>query len=252
MLPQADVTYAELNQLAGIIHDNPTANVGEGTGRGLKPGQIETILNHFKIAFSSLKHEPNHVPPVVLPDKVEYQALLYASIESARPALLGFELEADPATGEISRHLIPVIGHTFNDDAWVPDAERWYFMRDQVIFRSESWLSTYVVHDDNLGPYYCLPRHYLSRKSFRLLCGIQPKAASLNVSEVEALARSELFGTTDLLRTRELVVSYCELSKLNGVNIWTTLRSPGRAWPKVGGFRHRDHRVGIARIFLDD
>jgi len=191
VVPEADVTYAELNRLAGVVHQDPHRQVGEGTDRGLSPAQMEVILNHYRVPYTLLKHEPSRQP---LPTRIEYQTLLYASIESGRPALLGFELEAHPATGETSRHLIPVIGHTFNDDAWVPDAERSYFLRGQGYFRSEAWLSTYVVHDDNLGPYYCLPRYYLSRKSFRLLYSIQPTAASLSLAEAEALADSTLIS----------------------------------------------------------
>ncbi len=190
ILPAADVTYSELNAVAGVDHKYPDKSVGKGTGRGLQPAQIESILKHYSVPFRRLLHEP-HVKE--LPAKIEYQAELYAAIESGRPALLGFELAADPTMGAAGpRHLIPVLGHTFNDDAWVPDAERFYFFRDQGYFRSEAWLSAYVVHDDNLGPYYCLPRHYMSRQSFRLLYSLQPASSSLSISEAEALAFSTL------------------------------------------------------------
>lgn len=72
----------------------------------------------------------------------------------------------------------------------MPDAERIYFGRNQGFFRSEAWLSTYIVHDDNVGPYFCLPRHYLSGDFFRLLYSFQPTAASLSPAEAEALAYS--------------------------------------------------------------
>jgi hypothetical protein len=126
-----------------------------------------------------------------MPAGLEYQAELYAAIESGCPALLGFELAPDPGTAQPSgRHIIPVLGHTFNDDAWMPDAERIYFGRSQGFFRSEAWLSTYVVHDDNVGPYFCLPRHYLGSDFFRVLYSLQPAPASLSLAETEALAYS--------------------------------------------------------------
>jgi hypothetical protein len=189
VLPDGDVAYSQLNAIAGI--DHASVQIGEGTDKGLSPPLIEKILQNFNIPFRKLAYEPNKGP---LPPGVEYQQEIYGSIESRRPALLGFEMANDPITGRTSRHLIPVLGHTFNDDAWMPDAERMYFNRTLGYFRSEAWLSTFVVHDDNVGPYFCLPRHYLSRDSFRLLYGIQAAQASLALTEAEALAYSTLTG----------------------------------------------------------
>lgn len=187
VLTEPDVTYADLNACVGIDHQN--SRVGEGTNLGLSPAQIEAILQSYGVPFRKMTHEPQHGP---LPPGIEYQSELYASIESRRPALLGFELAADASGAPPSRHLIPVLGHTFNEDAWMPDAERFYFQRDRGYFRSEAWLSTFVVHDDNVGPYFCLPRGYLSRNSFRILYGVQPAQASLSLAEAEALAYSTL------------------------------------------------------------
>ena len=189
VVADADVTYADLNACVGIDHSN--AKVGEGTGLGLSPTQIEAILQSQGVPFRKMTHEPQHGP---LPQGIEYQPELYASIESRRPALLGFELAGHPP----SRHLIPVLGHTFNEDGWMPDAERFYFQRDRGYFRSEAWLSTFVVHDDNVGPYFCLPRYYLSRDSFRILYGVQPAQASLSLAEAEALA----YATLSVIHTK--------------------------------------------------
>lgn len=184
VLAAGDVTYQELNAVAGIDHTH--SRVGEG--RGLNPGQIETILNHYGVSFRPLLHEPSLGLP-----RVEYHAELYAAIESGCPALLGFELAPDPtATAPPPRHIIPVLGHTFNDDAWMPDAERAYFGQNKGFFRSEAWLSTYVVHDDNVGPYFCLPRHYLSHDFFRVLYALQPRPANLRPAEAEVVACSWL------------------------------------------------------------
>ncbi len=183
ILPAGDVAYSELNAVAGVDHVN--VRVGKGHG-GLGPPQIEAILNHYAVPFRRLTHEPQLTPA---PPRVEYHAELYAAIESGCPALLGFELAHDPATAAPpGRHIIPVLGHTFNDDAWMPDAERSYFGSNKGFFRSEAWLSAYVVHDDNVGPYFCLPRHYLSHDFFRILYALQPHPASLSPSEAEAYA----------------------------------------------------------------
>ena len=105
--------------------------------------------------------------------------------------LLGFELAPHPTTGVVARHIVPIFGHTFNEDLWVPEAERNYFAHNphnRAYFPSESWLSSYVGHDDNFGPYVCLPRHYLSPQSFRLLVGMLPAGVSVPPDEAEPVA----------------------------------------------------------------
>lgn len=180
ILPEADVTYARLNALAGVDHQ--TRKVGEG--RGLNPRDIEAILNGVGIPFEKIVHEPRQ--QLDLP--TEFQRDLYGFIESGCPALIGFELhDPNPGPEGGERHIIPVIGHTFNEDTWVADAQRDYFGAKLSYFPSESWLSTYVVHDDNYGPYYCLPRHFLKKDNFRVIFGLKSIATPFSAVEAEAV-----------------------------------------------------------------
>jgi hypothetical protein len=61
---------------------------------------------------------------------------------------------------------VPLFGHTLNQDTWVPSADRSYFKvgAGTKYIPSESWLSTFVGHDDNWGSNYCIPRQYLRPK----------------------------------------------------------------------------------------
>jgi hypothetical protein len=180
MLPEADVTYARLNALAGVDHQ--TRKVGEG--RGFGPDDIERILGSLGISFEKIVHEPSQ--KLELP--TEFQRDLYGFIESGCPALVGFELhDPNPGPNGGARHIIPVIGHTFNEDTWVADAQRDYFGAKLSYFPSESWLSTYVVHDDNYGPYYCLPRHFLRKDNFRVIFGLKSVATPFSAVEAEAV-----------------------------------------------------------------
>jgi hypothetical protein len=184
LLPAADVSYQRINQLAGVDHTNPATRVGEG-GNGLNPSQVEAVLRGCGFTPELVVHEPGNQE---LPPHVEFQRLLYGYLESNQPLLLGFELAPHPHSGEIGRHIIPVFGHTFNEDLWVPEAERNYFAHNRGYFPSESWLSSYVAHDDNFGPYVCLPRHYLHRDAFRLLIGLHPAGVTLPPDEAEVVA----------------------------------------------------------------
>ena len=166
-LPGGDFSYTRMNQLVGIDHN--ARRVGEGIS-GLGPDDMEIILQSAGLHYEKIIHEPQHA--LNLP--TEYQRDLYGFIESGDPALLGFELH-NPTPGPQggSRHIVPIIGHTFNDDAWVPEAQRAYFGNSLSYFSSEAWLSSYVLHDDNFGPYFCLPRHFLLKDNFRLVLGIR-------------------------------------------------------------------------------
>ena len=181
VLPSGDASYAEINRVAGI--DHKATKVGKGA-QGLSLANIEHILKSFGlllplplISEPSLGHQ--------FPD--EYQKHLYGYIESGFPALLCFELGGTPTSAGQDRHLIPVIGHTFNEDAWMPDAQRIYFGTDFGYFPSEHWLSAYVIHDDNVGPYFCIPRHYLKQENFRGIFGIQSIITPLLPIQAETL-----------------------------------------------------------------
>ncbi len=65
---------------------------------------------------------------------------------------------------EEERHIIPLFGHTFNQDAWVPRAESAYFHvgEDTRYLPSESWVSSFIGHDDNFASNFCVPRLYIN------------------------------------------------------------------------------------------
>lgn len=193
--PNADISYAEINKRADVGHALLGKRVG-GRGipagaesRGLFPDQIETVLRGAGLEPELIVHEPTKPElHAELPVDVEFQRLLYGYLESGSPVLLGFELAPEKPGADPSRHILPVFGHTFNEDLWVPEAERKYFAHNPKYFPSESWLSTYLAHDDNFGPYVCLPRHYLRREQFRLLVGCRPAGVVLPPEEAETRA----------------------------------------------------------------
>jgi hypothetical protein len=119
--------------------------------RGLTHEQIIEVLDKAGARSFSLGYVPE--------DKHarSFQKFVYASVESGYPAVLVFQTAS-------SMHAIPVLGHTFNEDSWKPNAESAYFKpaNDFKYIPSESWVSTYVAHDDNFGPNFCLPRNYLN------------------------------------------------------------------------------------------
>jgi hypothetical protein len=166
VLPEADVSYSKINEIVGI--DHIALKVGGGSGLG--PDQMGAVLGAFGLDYSQIIHEPTD-GNLALPG--DYQSDLHGVIESGQPALLGFEMSG----ASNARHIIPVMGHTFNEDTWVAPATRGYFDGGLSYYPSENWLSTYVVHDDNFGPYFCLPRHFLKKDNFRLILSLKRHAS---------------------------------------------------------------------------
>ncbi|GAA5135192.1 hypothetical protein GCM10023213_08050 [Prosthecobacter algae] len=95
--------------------------------------------------------------------KLPYQRLAYGSLESGYPAMLIF---GDATLGESAEHFlhaVPVFGHTFNPDMWLPQVEqaRFDLGKKMGYIPSDFWLGSFIGHDDNFGPHYSIPRHYL-------------------------------------------------------------------------------------------
>lgn len=174
-----DISYHEINMIAGM---KPVQGK-----EGLDPPEIEAVLSAKSLSFGTIRHRP-HIKKdgEVLKYPGEFQRDLYGFIESGAPAMLGFEVR--PRRKQPSNHVIPVFGHTFNDDTWVPEAKKSYFPKAGAHYSSEAWLSAYIAHDDNFGPYFCLPRHFLQKRQFRLLVGINRFPTKMHAVDVETVA----------------------------------------------------------------
>jgi len=152
--PSADLSYRQINQWAG------QGTPGFEPWKGLSVPEIRRVLMACNVSFLDIDYrsmtakEREQLPP--------YQKLVYAGIESGGGALLGFRLSGEGLTEEV-RHIIPLFGHTFNQDAWVPRAEVAYFHIGEKTryLPSESWVSSFIGHDDNFASNFCVPRLYI-------------------------------------------------------------------------------------------
>jgi hypothetical protein len=169
--PEGDMTYREMNMLTGwpqesvVQMDHRNRRAGEGSI--LKCGQdgglyVDEMLNILKGAGAGLFWQTYTEESAALTPP-PFEKYVYGSVESGYPAIIGFQ------AGPNALHAIPVFGHTFNEDTWVPNAELSYFRvgENTSYVPSESWLSAYVGHDDNWGSNFCVPRNYLRTKEYK-------------------------------------------------------------------------------------
>ncbi|MFA5063655.1 MAG: hypothetical protein WC578_06285 [Candidatus Omnitrophota bacterium] len=216
MLESGDISYREINQILkneGMPHypTDPLART-----------QILRILDKLGIKWSKetyfsdeeLKRLGEKGPTI------PYQTYLYSSIESGYPALLAFSV---PNRDE--GHVIPCFGHTFNEDTWVPRAETSYFNIGKISYlHSDSWLSTYICHDDNFGSNYCLPKQYISNHNSILVIALRPNEISYDAIFANAITLDYLY--TSLAN---------ELQVISTDNIWAkrllaAIRGTNKGW----------------------
>lgn len=176
MIDVSPPSYSDLNE---IIRRDSNHNPMDGLG----PQQFRLILDELGFNYFDIDFEQNPS----LRNKIPYQRIIYSGMESGFGTLLGFDLDRQ---ADDVRHIIPVFGHTFNKDTFVPNAELSYFKvgPDTRYHPSENWMSSFIGHDDNFGPNYCIPRNYLPKENVDYVLTILPNKVKENA------LRAELYG----------------------------------------------------------
>ena len=193
LVPEHDVSYTILNGIAQNCHTGPDPYT---PGNGLTAHQIRAILQHYTIAFKDVDYAEREVTQPDIRERYPYQKYLYSGIESGCGGLLGFSMQGPKATPV--RHIIPVYGHTFNKDTWAPDADVSYFNIGANVgyIPSESWTSSFLGHDDNFGPNFCIPRLYVNPENVQYAVELLHAGAVFNGMTAEALALQLLYSQT--------------------------------------------------------
>jgi len=100
------------------------------------------------------------------PDNAVFYQVLYDLVESGTPVILGYPYRG--TREELDWHAVTIIGHTFDDHSWAPVANQMYFTHPvlQNYSSSANYANTFVLHDDNCGPYLTLPRNFFAKNQF--------------------------------------------------------------------------------------
>ena len=161
-------------------------------GEGLSLIQISKLLKYLEINYNIVEYHQNKKEL-----NIPFYKYVYGSVEIGYPALLGFSLKQEENTSENNvGHIIPAIGHTFNEDTWIPNAEKSYFTigKDIRYVPSESWVSSYIYHDDNFGSHYCLPRQYMEAENDVFVISLLPQHTKFDSTEAEVFSINHLFS----------------------------------------------------------
>jgi hypothetical protein len=182
-IPLGEITYEKINEIAARVSGPHEPK------NGLTTPQIRAVLAGFNLGFSDIDYSEED--PSVR-SEFPYQKLIYSGIESGAGALLGFR----KATRKAEHHSIPFFGHTFNQDTWVANATSAYFKvgKKTKYLPSETWLSSFIGHDDNFGSNYCVPRLFLKSKQVKYALAILPPGVKYDGVRAETIASDYLYS----------------------------------------------------------
>ncbi len=191
-LDDPDLTFRRINQLAPERPLHPDDLPGDS----LTSTQIEAVFNGLGIPFDLI-----HYPPVEDNQPLQdrhlrrpYHRDLYSGVEAGVGALLAFR-QSGPQANRLG-HIIPAFGHTFNEDTWAPRGDAAYFHVGERLkhISSESWMSSFLIHDDNFGSDFCLPKHFIPRRRVERIYALRPRGFAYNGVDAEATG-SHLFSS---------------------------------------------------------
>lgn len=185
-----DISYRTINSLASKrcrnfnpadgFRDSHTKKVLEGLG-----------IDYHRVDYSGLSKGRKKAKHLVFPEWERYPCdkLLYAGVEAGCGALMSFK-PTNPDAPADALHMIPVFGHTFNEDSWAPNAERSYFRIGQRVsyIPSMAWLSHFLAHDDNFGANLCIPRNFINKHDVRFVYELLPKGWNYSGIDAETTA----------------------------------------------------------------
>ncbi len=193
-----DISYSTLNKLA------QSGSVGPFSPEsGLSPVHIRAILNGLSIPFRDIDYVESEKSNPSIREELPFQKYLYAGVESGAGALLGFKLTGPQAVD--AKHIIPFYGHTFNKDTWAPDADASYFHIGKAVgyIPSESWTSSFIGHDDNFGPNFCVPRSYVKPDQAEYVVELIDDGIKFGGVQAEALSLTFLYSLHPYLDSYE-------------------------------------------------
>jgi hypothetical protein len=171
------------NSLVTVPELNRMWNYSPETRSGTTD-QVVQALSHFGMSPVRYNLKRNAVGPDAGWD---LPALL---ADSASPSLLIL-------AGNAVDHVVPILGHTMNSDEWHPIGTTLHVDGTETVSSSSMWTDHLVIHDDLLGPYYCLSKAGLmnareSRLEPKLVIAVLPPNVLVSPSQAEDFARQIL------------------------------------------------------------
>lgn len=186
LLPEGDISYRRINEIVSSV------SPGYAPGKGLNVPQMRALLSDLGIRYNDVDYSQFDEQ---FRKDLPFQKYAYAGLESGGGALVGFCF-AGIGLKEEAQHIIPIYGHTFDKDTWAPNADFSYFHIGEGVgyVPSESWTSSFLGHDDNFGPNFCIPRMYIESDKVVYVVEVFRPGICYGGMQAEALALNALYS----------------------------------------------------------
>lgn len=201
--------HSALRMLVRTKTDQPlsVANLNEywsyEAGGKVTAVELLAALRHY--GFNVVPFGFHDMPPTLTerqPDNV--WGLLALLADSGSSSLLIF------SAGSEVDHVVPVVGNTVNTDEWHPLGASLHVNGEEHVSSNSVWIDHLVVHDDMLGPYYCLSRAALFPSqseeplNVHLAIAILPDGVLLSPQQADGVGREALSELITLLAQQDL------------------------------------------------
>lgn len=186
LLPDGDISYRRINSIVSNVSSDYVP------GDGLTVPRMRALLNALGLKFNDVDYCQFDEQ---FRKELPFQKYAYAGLESGGGALVGFRF-AGIGLQQEAKHIIPIYGHTFDKDTWAPNADFSYFHIGEGVgyVPSESWTTSFLGHDDNFGPNFCIPRQYIECDKVDYVVEIFRPGICYGGMQAEALALNALYS----------------------------------------------------------
>lgn len=156
-------TAAAITQAVGISEDL----LRSGDFEGLNFAEVQQFFasegcNCYAVAYGkSLAAETDEDEKQRRKEEDDAGSTIYGFVESGYPVIVVVK------TARGKPHALTVVGHTFDKNVWLAFADPFYFDKPLTgsggYHSNLAWIRYFIVQDDNLGPYFFVPRVNLAR-----------------------------------------------------------------------------------------
>jgi hypothetical protein len=157
-------THAALKMATKWVYPNITAeeiNIAIGKDHLVKKGNEGISREMICMAIKDItKKEICFIRSFDFDSPIYFLKTIYHAIESRFPVIFNFSINAEGNKG----HAIAMLGHTFNNHNWWSYSLKDYFSykyKELNYLPSFLWCDNFIVHDDQIGPYYLLPIRFV-------------------------------------------------------------------------------------------
>jgi hypothetical protein len=149
-----DITCEGINKSVGISHENR-----EGRS-GFRAKQTCDAIESYSKAKSNCALEPS----MIVSDSADpglFLKSVYHAIESKIPVILFMILPKGSASEQTKGHAVSLVGHSFETNNWSAYGGGYFSEKDVGYLSSFLWCGSFIIQDDNFGPFYQLTTKFL-------------------------------------------------------------------------------------------